>query len=107
MLREPALVFHAGFLLRRILPQSALRETTLNSNSFELEPQGTALMAFGEPQTTQTDLDPTQHDIVLQLDTIGDTVTASAWYANEPKPDSPPFASFYQGRGALSRVFLA
>jgi hypothetical protein len=42
----------------------------------------------------QTTLDPTTHDVVFQLDTIGNQVTASAWNADEPKPDFPPSITF-------------
>jgi len=49
---------------------------------------------LGDKPTLQTTLDPTTRDVVFQLDTIGNRVTASAWYADEPKPDFPPSISF-------------
>jgi hypothetical protein len=61
--------------------------------------------AFGGSQTWQTDLDPIAHDVVLQLDTIGDTITASAWNADEPKPNSPPFATFTNDAARPPGVF--
>lgn len=51
-------------------------------------------LAFDRVQTLQTTLDPTISDVVFQLDTIGNSVTASAWNADEPKPDFPPSITF-------------
>jgi MYXO-CTERM domain-containing protein len=42
----------------------------------------------------ETTLDATTRDVVFQLDTFGNTVTASAWYADEPKPEFPPSITF-------------
>ncbi len=48
----------------------------------------------GVTLTLDTALDPTTNDIVFQLDTFGNQVTASAWNANEPRPDSPASITF-------------
>jgi hypothetical protein len=38
-----------------------------------------------------TDLRPTNEDVVLQLDVIGDSIRGWAWRADEPMPGSPLF----------------
>ena len=43
--------------------------------------------------TLETTLSPETHDVVVQLDTFGNTVTVSAWDARDAKPPSPPSVS--------------
>jgi hypothetical protein len=53
-----------------------------------------SFLAFDDVVRLQTTLDATTRDVVFQLDTIGNQVTASAWYADDPKPDFPPSVTF-------------
>jgi hypothetical protein len=47
----------------------------------------------GSPfQRVESDLRPTQEDVILQLDAIGNSITAWAWRPGEPKPTAPAFS---------------
>jgi hypothetical protein len=53
---------------------------------------GVWLGIAGEPERIGTDLRPAEHDVVLQLDVIGDAISAWAWKAGETMPSSPLYS---------------
>lgn len=53
---------------------------------------GVFLNIAGEFERIGTDLRPVEHDVVLQLDVIGDAINAWAWKAGETMPSSPLYS---------------
>jgi RNA polymerase sigma factor (sigma-70 family) len=69
----------------------------LNAIAHTLEVEADGTLWFGivgsfQLQSIESDLRPTQEDVILQLDAIGDTITGWAWRAGQPKPATPAFS---------------
>lgn len=60
------------------------------AHAAEIEADGDVFIGINQVYTrTTTNLQPTQEDVVLQLDVIGNSVQVWAWRAGEPKPSAP------------------
>jgi hypothetical protein len=63
---------------------------------FQLNSSGRVILGIGTPSSDEivldshwTDLRPTEEDVLLQFDAIGDNLTAWAWRPGEPRPSEP------------------
>jgi RNA polymerase sigma factor (sigma-70 family) len=67
----------------------------ITAHALEIEADGTVwfgILGSGQLQSIETSLRPTQEDVLLQLDAIGDTISGWAWRAGEPRPAIPTFS---------------
>jgi RNA polymerase sigma factor (sigma-70 family) len=67
-------------------------EYDFRSYHLEIQPDGRIHYGIsGSDLNVVTNLRPTEEDVILQLDAIGNSITGWAWRAGEPKPSTPTF----------------
>jgi hypothetical protein len=70
------------------------RGNQVNYGSYSFDVAANGVLSFGISGSfvsINSDLRPTQEDVILQLDVVGDSITAWAWRAGEAKPTTPVF----------------
>jgi hypothetical protein len=78
-------------------PGVFVRGDTVNNRAHAFEIASDGGLWFGISgsgfQRIDSNLRPTQEDVILQLDAIGNTITAWAWRAGDPMPTTPAFTA--------------
>jgi hypothetical protein len=68
-------------------------EVDFRSYHMEIHPDGRVFYGIsGSDLNVASNLRPTEEDVVLQRDAIGNSITGWAWRAGEPKPTTPMFS---------------